>query len=237
RHLAAVELARGKTQDFNKHVDQSYDVLSKWQGLQPENLRPLWLKLQFEADQGNAKGVVEAVKRLEKVFEVQSYDYADLPGQAMAVAMDNGAVNWKRAETLQKSLGDLAESYRANDAGKSGVIYVELAKFAEMHGKAEVAANMYQEALKTQQNARDKALLIGLLGKMAEGKVAAGNKAEALPLYHQVSVAMREKYGSDMRVADAMDVEAALMKELGDEAGANRVKAEAMTVRKKVVGQ
>ncbi|HUS36975.1 MAG TPA: tetratricopeptide repeat protein, partial [Verrucomicrobiae bacterium] len=46
RHLAAVELARGKTQDFNKHVDQSYDVLSKWQGLQPENLRPLWLKLQ-----------------------------------------------------------------------------------------------------------------------------------------------------------------------------------------------
>jgi hypothetical protein len=34
-----------------------------------------------------------------------------------------------------------------------------------------------------------------------------------------------------------MDVEAALMKELGDEAGANRVKADAMGVRKKALGQ
>lgn len=237
RHLAAVELARGNTKDFNKHVDQSYDVLSKWQGLQPENLRPLWLKLQFEADRGNAKGVVEAVKRLEKVFDVQSFDYADLPGQVMGLAMENGAVNSKRAETLEKGLKDLAETYRANDAGKSGVIYVELGKSAETQGKAELAAGLFEEALKSQQNAKDKALLIGLLGKMAEGKVAAGKKAEALPLYHQMSMAMREKYGNDMRVADAMDVEAALMKELGDEAGASRVKAEAMGVRKKALGQ
>lgn len=237
RNLAEVELKRGRTQDFNKHVDQTYDVVSKTQGLQPANLRPLWLKLQFEADQGNAKGVVEAAKRLEKVFEVQSFDYADLPREALALAAENGTVNSKRAETLQKGLRDLADSYRANAAGKSGVIYVELGKFVETHGKAETAAALFEEALTTQQNAKDKALLIGLLGKMAEGKVAAGKKAEALPLYHQVSVAMREKYGNDMRVADAMDVEAALMKELGDAEGSNRVKAEAMTVRKKVVGQ
>jgi tetratricopeptide (TPR) repeat protein len=236
-NLAEVELKRGRTQDFNKHVDQTYDVVSKTQGLEPATLKPLWLKVQFEADQGNAKGVVEALKKLEKVFEVQSYDYADMPGEVMALATENSAANRKRAETLEKGLKDLAEMYRAKDAGKSGVIYVELGKFAEKQGKTELAASMFEDALKSQQNAKDKALLIGLLGKMAEGKVAAGKKAEALPLYHQVSVAMREKYGNDMRVADAMDVEAALMKELGDEAGANRVKAEAMGVRKKVIGQ
>jgi hypothetical protein len=117
------------------------------------------------------------------------------------------------------------------------VIYVEIAKFSETHDKAELAVSMFEEALKSQQNAKDKGLLIGLLGKMAEGKIAAGKKAEALPLYHQVRVAMREKYGNDMRVADAMDVEASLMKELGDEESAKRLRAEAMGVRKKVLGQ
>lgn len=237
RHLAAVELARGRIQDFNKHVDQSYEVLSKWPGLEPEYLRPMWSKLQFEADNGNAKGVTDTAKKLEKVFEAQSYDYPDLPGGAMAVAVENGTVNWKRAEALQKGLIDLAQSHVGSASSKAGMIYIELAKFAETHGKRELSAAMYDEALKSQQNARDKAMLIGLLGKMAEDKIAAGKKAEALPFYHQVSVAMREKYGNDMRVADAMDVEAALMKELGDEAGANRLKAEAMDVRKKVVGQ
>jgi tetratricopeptide (TPR) repeat protein len=237
RNLAKVELKRGRTQDFNKHVEQTYDVVSKTQGLQPINVRPLWLKTQFEADQGNAKGVVDALKKLEKVFEVQSYDFADLPGEALALAVENGILNSKRAETLEKGLKDLAEAYRANDAGKSGVIYVELGKFAETQGKADLAASMFEDALKSQHNAKDKALLIGLLGKMAEGKVAAGKKTEALPLYRQVSVTMREKYGNDMRVADAMDVEAALMKDLGDEEGANRLKAEAMSVRKKALGQ
>ena len=237
RNLAEVELKRGRTEDFNKHVDQTYDVLSKTPGLQPLNLKPMWLKMEFEADKQNAKGITETAKKLEKVFELQSFDYADLPAGAMAVALVNGTADWKRAETLQKGLVDLAESHRASAPARSGMIYVEIAKFAEGQGKAELAAAMYGEALKSQQNAKDKALLIGLLGKMAEDKIAAGKKAEALPLYHQVSVAMREKYGNDMRVADAIDVEAALAKELGDEAAANRLKAEAMEVRKKVVGK
>jgi hypothetical protein len=149
----------------------------------------------------------------------------------------NKAPDWTRAEKLQKALTQVAESYRATEPAKSGTIYVEMARFAERHAKPELAASFYDQALKSQQNAKDKGLLIGLLGKMAEDKIAAGKKSEALPLYHQVSVAMREKYGNDMRVADAMDVEANLMKELGDEEGANKVKAAAMDVRKKVVGR
>lgn len=237
RSLAEVELMRGRTQEFNKHVDQTYDVLSKTPGLQPLNLRPMWLKIGLEADNQNVKGVIETVKKLEKVFELQSYDYADLPAGVMAAAISDEVVNWQRAETLQKALVELAESYSAPAAVKSGMIYVEIAKFAEANQKPQLAATMYDRALKSQQNAKDKGLLIGLLGKMAEEKIAAGKKAEALPIYHQVSVAMREKYGNDMRVADAIDVEAALAKELGDEAAATRLKAEAMEVRKKVVGK
>jgi tetratricopeptide (TPR) repeat protein len=237
RSLAEVELKRGRTQEFNKHVDQTYEVLSKTPGLQPLNIKPMWLKIGLEADNQNAKGVTDTVKKLEKVFELQSYDYADLPAGTIAVAAPDGAPNWKRAETLQKALIDLAESYRANAPAKSGMIYVEIAKFAETHGRPELAATMYDEALKSQQNAKDKALLIGLLGKMANDRIAAGKKAEALPLYHQVSVAMRDKFGNDMRVADAIDAEAALAKELGDEAAANRLKAEAMDVREKAVGK
>ena len=105
-----------------------------------------------------------------------------------------------------------AEAYRATDPAKTGRIFIQIANFTSAHGKPELADRMLAEAVASQQNAKDKGLLIGVLGKMAENKMAAGKKAEALPLYHQVSAAMREKYGSDMRVADAMDAEASVMK-------------------------
>ena len=237
RNLAVIDLKRGQLKDFNKRVDEIFEVVTKTPGLQPENLAPLWGKLSLDADSGNDAQAAQTAKRIAKVYDVQNYEYSDFGNSGMALAEPNNTPDWTRAEKLQKALTQVAESYRAAEPAKAGTIYVEMARFAERHGKPEQAASLFEQALKSQQNAKDKALLIGLLGKMAEDKIAAGKRAEALPLYRQVSVAMREKYGNDMRVADAIDVEANLMKELGDEEGANRRKAEAMHVRKKVVGR
>jgi urease gamma subunit len=94
---------------------------------------------------------------------------------------------------------------------------------------------MYEKAVASQQNAKDKALLIGVLGKIADNRMAAGKKSEALKYYHQVSIALRDKYGDDMRVADAMDAEAGVMKEIGQEQAAKDLQAEAMKLRNKIV--
>jgi tetratricopeptide (TPR) repeat protein len=237
RNLAEIEYKRGNQKEFNKRVDEIFEVVTKTPGLQPENLGPLWAKLSLDVDSGNDAQAAQTARRIAKVYDVQNYEYSDFGSGGMALAEPNKTPDWNRAEKLQKALTQVAESYRAAEPAKSGTIYVEMARFAERHGKPEQAASFFEQALKSQQNAKDKGLLIGLLGKMAEDKIAAGKKAEALPLYRQVSVAMREKYGNDTRVADAIDVEANLMKELGDEEGANRRKAEAMEVRKKVVGR
>jgi hypothetical protein len=94
---------------------------------------------------------------------------------------------------------------------------------------------MFEKAIASQQNSKEKALLIGVFGKIAEAKMAAGKKTDALKYYHQVSVAMREKYGDDMRVAAAMDAEAAVMKDVGQEQAAKDLQAEAMKLRNKIV--
>src|SRR5688572_18460997 len=50
RNLAEIDLKRGRVKEFNKRVDEVYEVVSKTPGLQPQNLTPLWMKLSLDAD-------------------------------------------------------------------------------------------------------------------------------------------------------------------------------------------
>jgi tetratricopeptide (TPR) repeat protein len=233
--LAEVELKRGERKQFVRDTDEIMRIFSKTRGIGIADVSPVWLRMEADLADGSARATADTVKRIASIYEFQNYDFEELPKGALKLAMVKGEADWKRGELLQEALSSIAEGYRATEPVKAGIIYTEIANFNSAHGRAEVADAMFQKAITSQQNVKDKALLIGVLGKIAEAKMAAGNKAEALKYYHQVSVAMREKYGDDMRVADAMDAEAAIMKEVGQEQAAKDLQADAMKLRNKIV--
>jgi hypothetical protein len=197
---------------------------------------PLWLKFKSDVEQQPARAV-ETLKMILKVFEAQNFEISEFGRAAMSVAVTGDQVDWKRADAVQDALIKLADGIGPTNAAKAGLILAEIANFGAAHNKPDLADAMYARIVKFQQNAPDKGILIAALGKLAERKIEAGQKADALEYYHSVTKAMREKYGNDMRVADSMDTEAALMAELGKEQEAKILKAEAMEVRKKTVAK
>jgi tetratricopeptide (TPR) repeat protein len=234
--LAEVEYQLNHTKQFEKYTTQLFEIVSKNPGYEMAYVKPLWLKFKTEIDQHSPRSI-DTLKMIERVIETQHFEFSELGRGAMSISTSGEQVDWKRAEAAEAALLRLADGYTPAAPEKAGLIVAEIANFAVVHDKAELADAMYARMVESQKNAPDKGMLIAALGKLAERKVAEGKKADAAPLYHEVTVAMRQKYGNDMRVADAIDMEAGLMKELGDEDGANKLKAEAMNVRKKAAGQ
>lgn len=236
RGLAEVEFRLNHTKDFEKYTQQLYDIISKNPGYELSAVAPLWLKFKSEVEEQPARAV-ETLKMILKVFETQNFEISEFGRGAMSVSVTGDQVDWKRADAAQDALIKLADGIAPANAAKAGLIQAEIANFALAHNKPELADAMYARIVKSQQNAPDKGILIAALGKLAERKIEAGQKGEALEFYHSVTKAMREKYGNDMRVADAMDTEAGLLAELGKEQEAKNLKTEAMEVRKKTVGK
>jgi len=234
RGLAEAEFKLKRTKEFEKHTQQIYDILSKNPGYETAMLLPLWMKFGAEVDE-RSPGAGETLKMLAKVFEKQNYEFSDLGKEAMALSVNKGEVDWKRAAAIQDALIKLADSY--GSTAKAGLVLAEIANFAADHGKTELADEMYLRILKSQENASDKGILIAVLGKLAERKIAQGKKEEALEYYRSATKALHDKYGNDMRVAAAMDTEADLLKELGKEDDAQKVRTEAVEVRKKTIGK
>jgi tetratricopeptide (TPR) repeat protein len=231
--LALAELKLNRRKGFVKDTDQIYELITKNRGLGMPILNPLWLKLSADLDDQNSAGAAETIRKIANVCDIQNFDISEFGRTALSHATVNDQVDWKRAETLQGALTKTAENYRATEPAKTGLIFATIGDFASEHGKRDLAESAFDKAVQSQENAKDKSILIGALSKLAEQKIAAGKKSDALPLYHQITVAIREKYGNDSRVADAMDSEAALMKEVGQEQTAKDLQSQAMEVRKK----
>jgi tetratricopeptide (TPR) repeat protein len=236
RGLAEVEYRLNHTKQFEKHTQQLFDIISKNPGYDSAYVQPLWLKFKYDIDQQPARST-QTLKMIEKVFETQNFEHSEFGRGAMSIAMNGDQVDWKRAEEVKDALMKLTDGYASTAPTKAGLILAEIANFASEHNKPELADAMYLQMVKSQQNAPDKGILIAALGKLGERRIAAGKKEEALEFYHSASKAMRDKYGNDMRVADAMDKEAALLHEIGKEQEAKNLKAEAMEVRKRTLGQ
>lgn len=236
RWLAEMEFRLNHDKDFEKHSQQLYDIISKNPGYEKGAATPFWLKFKSEIDQHSPRAI-ETLRMIAKVFETQNFSFTQFAEDALALSVNGQDVDWTRADAVQEALLKIADGYASTAPARTGLIMAEIANFANDHGKTDLADGMYLRVVKSQENAKDKGLLIGALGKLAERKIAAGKKADALELCHSATKAMREKYGNDTRVADAMDSEANLMQELGKEQEAAALKAQAMDVRKKSLGQ
>jgi tetratricopeptide (TPR) repeat protein len=226
RGLAEVEYRLNHTKPFEKHTQQLFEIISKNPGYESAYVKPLWLKFKLESEQQSPRSI-DTLKMIEKVFEKQHFDYSEFGRSAMAVSV--------KPEQAQDALLKVADSYTASAPEKAGLILAAIANSAAEHNKPELADAMYLRVVESQKNAPDKGILIAALEKLGERKIAAGKRAEAAPFYHEVTAAMRQKYGNDMRVADAMDTEAALLKEIGQEEAAKKLQADAMELRKKIV--
>jgi hypothetical protein len=231
--LASVHWQQGQRAEFEKDTDRIYDIVTKLPGLQPWVVEPLWAKFNYELNANDSAAAANTVKKIATVFEKQNFEFNGLAEEALHQSKVNQQIDWKRAEMIEDVLTKTAESYRPSEPFKAGVILAQIAEFDAANGKEEAAVARYEQVVQSQQNASDKSLLVGALTKLAERKVAANNKTDALPLYHRISAALQEKYGADTRVADAMDKEAGLMKDLGQDRAAKDLQEQAMEVRRK----
>ena len=234
---AQLFLKTNRRKNFEEDTQRIYEVAAKGPGIKPFAIYPLWLKLETEAKENNTLAVSQTAQKLATVFEVQNYNPKVMAEAAQDAATTGNKVDWSRAAQIQEAIRDAALA-KFKDPARTAPILIEFALSAEAAQQTNLARAHYRAILQTTERASDKALYIAAAGKLADLAIAENKPADALPFYQKVSAGLREKYGDDSRVANAMDREAELLKQLGrTEEGAelakkaNAVRAKAMLKR------
>jgi hypothetical protein len=238
--MARVDRKMGRRKELEKDADRVCEVATKTPGLAMWWIDPLWVAnpiwFEFELEFAeNNPNTAQTARKITKVFEAQSFDPRSFARRALAMAVTNDQVDWKKADALRAIATKASADQWSASSVKHGQTLIEIASFATQFNNQPMATAAYEELANAQRSAPDKTLLISALAKIAEGKIADNKKADALPLYHEVTTAMRQKYGEDSRTATAMEKEAALMRELGNEAGAKELETEAREVQKRAI--
>jgi hypothetical protein len=222
-----------RRKEFDADTQRIYDLAMSGPGLRPYTIYPLWLKLDWDLKEKN--GGNQSAQQLMNVYAVQNYDTKSMGQDAMELAVKGGTTDWARATEIQEVMRTAALSKFANDPARSGPLLVEFGLAAESARQTNLARLNFETLLKTQEKAADKNLYIASAGKLADINIAENKPNEALPLLQKVTAALREKYGDDSRVANAMDKEAALLKQLGQSQAASDLEAKANQVRTKAM--
>lgn len=235
--VAMSELKQGKRKEFERDTDRSYEIASKARGFEPWVVEPLWNRLDAELAENNETAAAQTARRITSVFAVNNFDTGPLAQRALEIASTNEPPNWARIRQVQDLFSGAIAAEFGTDVQKAGPVYLQFGKFANDHGQTDLATTAFEELVKTQRNATNKILLISALSKLSETRLSQNKVEEALALRRQITEALRQQYGSDARVADSMDEEAALFKKLGQEQGASELKAKAAEVRTKAFGR
>jgi tetratricopeptide (TPR) repeat protein len=221
--------------EFEKDTKRVYELATKGPGLDMWTVHPLWLKLQWDLKENQAGAAAQTAEKIANVYAIQSYDLKSMATHAMNVAVEGTKTNWVRAAQIQESIRNATLPKFGAEPAKTGQLLVAFALTAEEAQQGDLARLNYEAVLRTQEKAADKGLYIAAAGKLAEYAISQNKPAEALPFYQKISAGLREKYGDDSRVANAMDREADLLKLLGRAKEAADVATKASAVRTKAM--
>ena len=220
--------------EFETDTQRIYEVAAKGPGIKPWTVYPLWLKLETEVKEEKWVAMEQTAEKIATVFAVQNFEPKVMAEAAQEAATQGNKTDWDRAAKLQSAIRNAAIS-KFKDPAKVAPILIEFGLAAERGQQTNLARLNYELILKMQEAAADKGLYIASAGKLGEILMAENKPAEALPYYQKVSAGLREKYGDDSRVANAMDREAELLKQLGRTQEATEIAAKANAVRGKAM--
>jgi tetratricopeptide (TPR) repeat protein len=225
--LATVHLKTNRRKEFESDVQRVYELSTKAPGLQLWVLNPLWLKLSTDLNEG--ANPLPTAEKIAQVCLVQNFDTKVMASRSMEMASNDVA----RVEQLQNTFRTAALNIYSAAPLRVAPMLIAYAQHAEAAQKPALARTNYEILAKTQENAPEKALYLACLGKIADALIAENKRADALPLLQKISVTLASQYGDDSRVANAIDREADLLKELGRDAEAKTRQAAAAEIRKK----
>ncbi len=217
--LARVHLQTNRRKEFEADVDKAFDLDMKAPGLAPWAVNPLWLKLVTDLKEG--ADPQPTADKITQVFVTQNFDTAELGKGAMRALSVEKPIDWGRIEKTQKTFRSVASARYSAQPAKIAPMIGEFARVAEQGKRMDLARENYEFIVKSQENTAEKGLLIGSLGKIADTYVTEKKPAEALTVCQRITGILRDKYGDDSRVANAVDREADLLKELSRDAEAD----------------
>lgn len=231
--LARTHLEANRRKEFESAVQRTFEVSLKEPGLEPWVLNPLWLKFQVDLKDANTTAAKQTAEKLAQVYAKQNFDLKTMAFMAQKSAMMARKDDWGHAAQVQEIFRDLLSAKYAAEPVKASPLMLEFGTAAERAQKYDLARTNYEALVKLGQRANEKNLQMSAYGKLADLAIAEKKPEEALASLGKVTAMLKEKYGDDTRVANAMDREAALLKEMGRADDAAAMEAKAKDVRTK----
>lgn len=225
--LARLHAETGRHKEFENDLQRMYDLSVKAPGLDPWVLDPFWLKAGVDLAAGN--NIQPTADQIAQIVSVQHFDTKLIANRSQAIANSNPG----KSEQIQTAFRSAALSKFSAEPLRLAPMLLAYAQAAEAAQNSELARVNYEALAKTQEKGPEKGLYLGSLGKIADSYIAEKKPAEALPICRKITAALRDKYGDDSRVADALDREATLLKQLGRDGEATATQAASAEVRKK----
>jgi tetratricopeptide (TPR) repeat protein len=229
--MARLDLRQGRRADFEKDSDRIYEVATHEKGLELRVLNAFWDAFATDLKAGNDAPAASMAQKLATICAAQNFETRQLSTHALNIAGRENP-DWARVAKVAAFFRDAAKTAYAAEPQKMAPMLIEFATFAEAGNQTAMAREYYEAIAKSQENAADKSMLISVEGKFADFSLAENKPADALPHLHRLSALLQQKYGDDSRVADALDREAATLKQTGQDAAAAEVQARANEVRK-----
>lgn len=153
-----------------------------------------------------------------------------LAREAVSVIDVVGEGDWKKTQRLQRDVLNQIYQRYPSQRSQAAPFLNAFAEKARSLQQIDDAVAYYREAVKELEGSLEPVVQIGALSHLERILVEQNRSGEALPVSERLVQALRQQYGDDSRVADAMNENASLLRKLNREEEAKKLEADAALI-------